>query len=198
MRKIFAICGFAGSGKDTLADFLVENRGYTKLSFASLLKDVVSVLFSWDREMLEGKTEASREWRETVDTWWETKLQIKGLTPRMILQTIGTDVLRNHFNEDIWVIAIERKILQSKYNKIVITDCRFPNEYIMLKELGSKFVCVCRNELPDWGIDFLNRGTKPKNIHESEYLWLNFDFDYIIENVGTVENFKKDILSTFK
>ena len=71
--SIIAICGFQGSGKDTLADILVNNYGYTRVSFAGAVKDVAAVIFSWDREMLEGRTKESREKREEIDEWcWQT------------------------------------------------------------------------------------------------------------------------------
>ena len=99
--KIVAICGFQGSGKDTLASILIEKYGYKKLSFAGAVKDVASVVFSWDRKMLEGDTKESREWREKVDEWWSKKLGLPNLTPRYILQQFGTDLFRNHFHKDI-------------------------------------------------------------------------------------------------
>ena len=42
---IIGLCGFAGSGKGTLADILVENHGFRKISFATKLKDTASVIF---------------------------------------------------------------------------------------------------------------------------------------------------------
>ena len=64
---IIGICGFIGSGKDTAADFLCNLHNFKRLSFASTLKDAVSNVFGWDREMLEGRTQASRDWREQKD-----------------------------------------------------------------------------------------------------------------------------------
>jgi adenylate kinase family enzyme len=71
-RKIIGICGFIGSGKGTVADTLVNEYGYTKLSFADTLKDGVAAVFNWDRKLLEGDTKDSRDWRETPDTFWTT------------------------------------------------------------------------------------------------------------------------------
>ena len=51
-RKIIGICGFIGSGKGTVADTLVNEYGYTKLSFADTLKDGVAAVFNWDRKLL--------------------------------------------------------------------------------------------------------------------------------------------------
>jgi hypothetical protein len=68
--RIVVLQGLIGSGKDSTARYLLQKYGGVKMSFASTLKDVVSVLFDWDRNLLEGDTEESREWRETIDEWW--------------------------------------------------------------------------------------------------------------------------------
>ena len=51
---IIGICGLIGSGKGTVADVLVEQHKFKKISFADKIKDAVSVLFDCDRDMLEG------------------------------------------------------------------------------------------------------------------------------------------------
>lgn len=185
--SLIAICGFQGSGKDTLANILIE-KGYTKVSFAGLLKDVVATIFTWNRDLLEGTTEKSRKWRETVDDWWSTRLNIPNLTPRYVLQQIGTDVFRNHFHPDIWVAAIERKI--SNMSGVVITDCRFPNEIEMIKKLNGSLIHIVRGELPSWfGIDI------PKDIHISELLWTKYKFDKTINNNKDIKHLKSELIN---
>jgi hypothetical protein len=83
---IVGICGFIGSGKDTVADYLVNFHEFRRESFANTLKDAVSSVFGWDRTMLEGRTKAAREWREQVDPWWSKRLDMPKLTPRWVLQ----------------------------------------------------------------------------------------------------------------
>ena len=146
---IIGICGLIGSGKDTAADYLVNFHEFKRESFAASLKDAAAAVFGWDREMLEGRTKASREWREQVDQWWATRLNIPHLTPRWVLQYWGTDVLRGHFHDDIWIASVEHKVQQSRDN-IVITDCRFPNEIKGLKEQGAKIVWIQRGIIPHW------------------------------------------------
>ena len=51
---IVGICGWIGSGKDTIADYLVNVHQFRRDSFASTLKSAVAEVFGWDREMLEG------------------------------------------------------------------------------------------------------------------------------------------------
>ena len=67
---IIGICGLIGSGKGTVSDYLVEEYNFEKISFADKLKDAVSELFGWNRQMLEGDTPGSRQWREEVDTFF--------------------------------------------------------------------------------------------------------------------------------
>ena len=67
---IIGMCGLIGTGKDTVADILVNNYNFKKLSFADKLKDGVATVFSWDRQMLEGTTDESRKWREQKDEFW--------------------------------------------------------------------------------------------------------------------------------
>lgn len=189
---IIAICGLQGSGKDTVGSYLINKYGFTKLSFAGVLKDIVAILFGWDREMLEGSTKESREWREQIDPWWSKKLGIAKLTPRYVLQYFGTDLFRNHFHPDIWVISVERQL--SKYTNCVITDCRFPNEIEMLQSYGAKTIKITRGILPEW-YQLYESGEidKPNGIHPSEYLWIKTKFDYQIENNSTINNLENYI-----
>ena len=57
---LIGIVGLIGSGKDTVAERLVQKHGYIKDSFAKSLKDAVAAMFNWNREMLEGDTKSSR------------------------------------------------------------------------------------------------------------------------------------------
>ena len=53
---LIGLVGLIGSGKDTVAERLVMNHNFRKDSFARSLKDAVSVIFGWDRQLLEGVT----------------------------------------------------------------------------------------------------------------------------------------------
>ena len=189
---IIAICGLQGSGKDTIGSYLINKYGFTKLSFAGVLKDIIAILFGWDREMLEGSSNESRKWREQIDSWWSEKLQIPKLTPRYVLQYFGTDLFRNHFHQDIWVISVERQL--SKYSNCVITDCRFPNEINMLQSNGAKIIKITRGILPEW-YQLYESGKidKPDDIHPSEYLWIKTKFDYQIENNSKINDLENCI-----
>lgn len=192
---IIGICGFIGSGKDTAADYLVNWHEFKRESFAATLKDAVASVFGWDREMLEGRTAHSRAWREENDTWWSNRLGIP-ITPRWILQNWGTNVLRKHFHDDIWIASLENKVRSSK-DSIVISDCRFPNEITGLRAQGAKVIWVQRGVIPHWydiasaanagdrsSIDWLDA----EGIHASEYSWAGTQFDTVIDNNGSIDN----------
>jgi hypothetical protein len=193
---IIGVCGFIGSGKDTIADYLVNFHEFRRESFASTLKDAVSAVFGWDRTMLEGRTKEAREWREQVDPWWAARLDMPTLTPRWVLQYWGTEVCRKAFHDDIWIASLENKLRTSKDN-VVISDCRFPNEISSIKKAGGIIVWVKRGELPDWYNTAVeaNRGSnvainelKMRKIHASETAWVGTDFDAVIDNNGTIDD----------
>lgn len=211
---IVSVTGFIGSGKDTVANYLIENYGYTQLSFAGTVKDVVAVLFGWDRDMLEGKTKESREARNEIDEWWATRLGIPDFCPRKALTLIGTDTLRNHFNDKIWIYSVEKKLSKISDN-VVISDARYQNELNMLKSIGAKSFCIERGQWPEWyesalkynkasdiEKSYLNYSwkhftSKPNvinsNIHSSEYDWIGYKFDHTLWNDKTLEHLYKQI-----
>jgi hypothetical protein len=200
---IIGVCGFIGCGKDTVADYLVNFHEYRRESFADSLKDSVAAVFGWDRTMLEGRTKESREWREQVDKWWAERLDMPTLTPRWVLQYWGTEVCRKTFHDDIWIASIENKLRQSKDN-IVISDVRFPNEIKAIKNLGGKIIWVTRGGLPEWYNDALKaaQGSNPninemkkRNIHSSEWAWVDTDFDHVIANDNSIDDLYTNVKS---
>ena len=186
---IIGICGLIGSGKGTVADILVEQHNYEKLSFADKLKDGVSSVFGWDREMLEGDTDESRKWREEEDKFW-TEETGETVTPRLILQLFGTDCMRNGFYDGIWVSLVKQELLKNKDKNYVIPDVRFENEAKMIRSLGGRICQVRRGPDPLWFRLYKDLGQEPIDIHKSEWAWANVQMDYILANDGTTEDLK--------
>jgi hypothetical protein len=198
---IIGVCGFIGSGKDTIADYLVNFHEFRRDSFAGTLKDAVAAVFNWDRELLEGRTKEAREWREQVDPWWAERLNMPNLTPRLVLQLWGTEVCRKSFHDDIWIASVENKLRNSKDN-IVISDCRFPNEIKSIKAAGGQVVWVKRGPLPTWyhlaktaneGVANSQKMLKDLGIHASETAWVGTEFDAVIDNNGSIEDLYKQV-----
>lgn len=200
---IIGVCGFIGSGKDTIADYLVNFHGFRRESFANSLKDAVAAVFGWDRILLEGRTKQAREWREQVDPWWAERLGMPHLTPRWVLQYWGTEVCRKGFHDDIWIASVENKLRNSQDN-IVISDCRFPNEIKSIKDAGGMVVWVQRGPLPDWYEYALgaNNGILPDQeylkkigIHSSETAWVGTDFDATLGNNSSIDDLYEQVKS---
>jgi len=202
---IVGFVGFIGSGKDTAADYLVNFHGFRRDSFANTLKDAVAAVFGWDRTLLEGRTTESREWRDQIDFWWSNRLG-RQITPRWVLQYWGTEVLRNHFHDDIWIASLENKLRKTKDN-IVISDVRFPNEIEAIHNAKGLVVRVKRGPDPDWYEDALNMNKGPVNlnwaishqkmselkIHASETSWVGGNIDYTILNDTTIDDLFKQL-----
>jgi hypothetical protein len=206
MSQIIGIVGFIGSGKDTVADYLVNFHQFRRESFANSLKAAVSQVFGWDRELLEGRTNQSRIWRETKDEWWSKRLGCD-VTPRWVLQYWGTEVVRKGFHDDMWVASLENRLRSSK-DDIVITDCRFPNEIKAIRSAGGKVVRIKRGPEPEWFNDAksMNKGATRNTswalskhridqlgVHASETAWVGQKFDVVLNNSGTIEELYQQI-----
>ncbi len=196
---IIGICGLIGSGKGTVADVLVD-QGFTKVSFADKLKDGVSTIFGWDRAMLEGDTNESRQWREQRDDFWSAETEME-VTPRLVLQLFGTDCLRNGFHDGVWVSLLKKHMLDNPGN-YVIPDVRFRNEQNMIRELGGEIWRVQRGDIPEWyGCAMLDNTTgsdlmEAYDVHPSEYKWIDMNnkFDVTLYNEGTIEDLRQLVL----
>lgn len=206
---IVGVIGCIGSGKGAVSEYLVNEKGYARLSFADPVKDAGAAIFGWDRGMLQGDTEASRKWREEKDEFWSGVLGYK-FTPRLALQLIGTEVGRNYFHPDIWLASLEMryKTLSAQGVNVVVDDCRFPNEIEFISKLGGKLIVVERGHRDEWWQVAYDQNTgiaeddapkmegKYKHIHPSEWSWISkrtFDISSPIANDGTLEHLKERV-----
>ena len=202
---IIGIVGFIGSGKGTMGDILNEDHYFKKVSFAQGLKDVTSEMFGWKRDLLEGDTEESREFRETPCEYWSAKMG-RPFTPREALQKVGTECGRDIFHKDFWILQLENYINKNfdELDDIVITDVRFPNEIEWIHSKGGIVVEVTRGVNPVWyydlyenvnDYDFRKELMKQFEVHESEWAWIGQKIDFRITNNSTMVKFKKNINS---
>ena len=126
LPQIIGLSGKKQNGKSTTANWLTQHYGYEQVSFGAALKEAVSIIFGFPMDKFEDGV-----WKETVDPFW-------GVTPRHILETVGTRCLRDNFRQDIWVKVVERKLANYKYRRIVLTDVRFPTEVDAIRSWGGE------------------------------------------------------------
>lgn len=166
----FSISGVIGSGKTSISNILVKNE-YKQYAFAGAVKDISAYLFNLDRQMLEGDTSESRILREQI-------IPNTNITPRNILQKVGTEVFRE-FDPDIWLNVIRREM----DGKVIITDARFLNELNFARDNNIKTIRVIRPSL---------KINENQHISETEHTLFR-DYDYIIINDGTLNDLEEKV-----
>ena len=175
---IIGISGYAGTGKDTAGQVLIDKFGFEKASFAAPIKDIVAKQFNIDREMLEGIDSFSRKCREDKD------YGAYGFTPRELLRMIGGFYVQE-ISPTFWCDIVENNYRKSWGKDIVITDVRFPQEIEMIERNGG---FVVRIQRPGFN------GTD----HISERSLCKYPFDTVINNFGSLELFKDQVEQLMK
>jgi hypothetical protein len=157
---IIGITGYKNSGKDTIADYLISKYRYHKITFAGPLKDICKTLFFLSNDQLNNRILK------------EQKIKQYDLSPRQILQKVGTDLFRNHFDQDFWTVHFKTRISILRDNGIhyiVCSDVRFQNELDLIHEMGGIIIRV-------------NRFNTSSDYHESENIDGLKNIDYQINN----------------
>jgi hypothetical protein len=205
---IVGVLGFIGSGKGTVGEILAE-QGFHTISFGSAVKDVAATMFGWERVLLEGDTEFSRQFREQPDAYWSREFGFE-FTPRKALQLLGTQVGRDIFHPNLWVIKAKQQmhtLMSMGMENFVITDVRFPNEMAMIHDEGGILIEVQRGIQPHWmsvaaranrGDSKAGKFMEEQGIHESEWKWIGHEIDYTIDNDRTKEDLKKKVITCLK
>lgn len=175
MPNIIALSGYAQSGKDTVANYLVEQHGYEKVAFADALRECLYVL---NPNVVYKNLEPFPV--QHLLRWFGYEA-LKANSPefRGLLQRLGTEVGRQILGEDTWVDAAFAKI--DPDSKYVISDCRFLNEATTVQAEGGVVLRVHRDQ------------AAPVNLHSSETALDNFAFDGHIFNNATLEDLYADV-----
>lgn len=174
---LIGLSGYARTGKDTAAEYLVDNFGFTRLSFADPMRKALLML---DPMVSCEGTLMPLTVAHEIHGWEE----LKSVAPevRGLLQRLGTEVGRNMFGKNFWVDQAMKEARQ--YEKVVFTDVRFINEADTIINHGGK---VIRIERPGFG---------PINNHISETNMDGYSFSEVISNSGTPEEFKQKLAAS--
>jgi len=166
---LIGVSGKKRSGKDTFANRLTE-EGYKKYSLADPMKEAAKTIFGWSDRHMGG------EKKEKVDSFWD-------VTPREVLQKMGTDMFRDTFGTDIWLKSMERKINTYLPRNVVVPDLRFPNEVAWVRRHGGQVIRIDASER-----------LSNDDEHASETALDEYNgYDYIIPNNGTIREFYDSI-----
>lgn len=210
-KNLLGISAKIGCGKDTFFEILQEKTGaaYENKKFAGNLKIIASILTNIPVEKFEDqdfkKTFLSDDWSYLPKDEIITDgigLMMKKMTVREFLQKLGTEAMRDGLHTNVWVNALfsdYKSIFYKEFGDLskrvsfeemiikrnnfeyhpswCITDMRFPNEYDAIKSKNGIAIRI-------------NRPGVSVNDHPSETALDNFKFDYVINNDGTLEDFK--------
>ena len=180
---LVGICGKAGSGKDTVGDYLVKEYHFKKISLADPIKRLVEDVFVLDKHTVYDRV--ARE--QPLEKW-------PGWTVRKLLQFIGTELFREKIDDAIWVKSLWYRICEDQGNNYVVSDVRFPNELQYFKD------CSLKSNIPFMSIKIVREGCNGivgLKGHASEAY--DLETQYVLENNGTFEHlyYKLDKLFGF-
>ena len=126
LPPVIALTGLAGSGKSTASKHLIEKHGYQLVKFAGPLKDMLRAI---------GLSEAQIE----GNLMEEPCERLQGATPRHAMQTLGCEWGRDCIGPSFWIELWVRRVnlIIAEGGRVVVDDCRFPNEAAEVRKLGG-------------------------------------------------------------
>ncbi len=184
--EIIVLSGYARSGKDTVANILVENEGFTRVAFADKLREMLYALDPWVWKYEKGMKVWSPlqavideyGWDGYKDTWYSEEV-------RRLLQRLGTEAGRKTLWDSIWIDAALTGHPDDA--RLVISDGRFYNEFDAVVARGGYA----------WRVD--RPGVGPANDHLSETEAVDYPrFSLKIVNNGTLEELENTVLHHYR
>lgn len=196
---VYLFCGPAGSGKDTSFQFFkkILQTNYPEFNiqnyaFGDTLKEIVNkttILYTGHNYPVEQMS--SLEYKEQQRH--ENQIYVNGkqqpLVIRVLLQQIGTNILREELGEDIFAECVVKKIKQQfkQSNQIaIITDLRFPNELKCVEK-------YCIEKDHRYFTIYVQRDLKITHQHVSESFYDTLPKDYIINNNGSLDDLSEEL-----
>lgn len=195
--KLLGVCGRKRHGKDTIGEFLWDGWDYTPIAFADPIKRICMDIYGLSYDQCYG----GDEYKEVVDERW-------GLTPRFIMQKVGTEMGRE-VHKETWVRYCFQQIEMAQrgehvllhiperrgffpasesgrnLSQWVITDVRYPDEAISVQGRGGRVLKAVRPSLTGTVVDLHLSETSIDDIRE----------DHLLMNDGTLAQFRDRLLS---
>lgn len=132
--RLIGITGLAHVGKDTFAKYLKKYYNQIEIeSFATPIKQIMINYFGFTKEQVY-----NQELKEVEDAFWN-------ITPRRLMQMIGTEMFRECFRYDVWVKVFEKKFINNSNTFFVLADIRFDNEAKMIVDNGGIVIKINRD-----------------------------------------------------
>lgn len=185
LPMLIGISGYAGSGKDTLADLLAIHHCYRVVHLADGVREALRLL-----NPIVGYPIPDETYEPTTPTWAETvgadgypvaKIGPYGDEIRRLQQVMGTEIGREMFGEDVWVDLLFRTITPGEL--VAIPDMRFPNEFRRIRRANGMVVRISRP------------GVGPANDHSSETALDGLQHDLVIQNDGEPDAMLNNLLA---
>jgi len=164
------IIGFTGkkhSGKTTAVGGLPSK--FISISLADPVREVCKLVFGFTDEELN-----DQRLKETPVARWPH------ISPRQAMQTVGTDMFREHFPE-VWLQVFKRRLKQLANTDVVVPDVRFLNEAETIRSLGGHIIRITRGSLDS------------SDPHPSEVEMDSIEPDVVLENSGSVDDLQTDV-----
>lgn len=182
MSKIIALTGEKGCGKDTTAQILqrlysTDQRNVAPIAFADPIKNVVMHIFG-----LSNIREYDAFKRSVYAS---SDLSLPVASGRHIVREIG--MLMRQYDVNQFVEYVDQQIsADQQLDTIwVITDLRFDNELIHLRNLGAKVVKIKRQMIQSIDTHITERGFDDASC------------DLIIENQTTLSKYEQNVKQVF-
>ena len=206
--ELIGLVGKAGSGKDTVANMLVD-KGYIRVASADTMKDDLCRYLDIPHNEFEQykniplkavHTEHGYHHMDGFDRFGKNRIYGKfafNFSLRRLLQQYGMD-MRDHFGPDYWISRSVKNILDTEEvfveeskKQVVISDIRFQNEWDYVKSMGGRIVLIKgREELTK----------EEQKQHVTEQLATNpsteIEADVIITNNGSLQDLKDKVEAT--
>jgi len=175
---VIGITGYATAGKDSIAHHLKDKHGYTHKAFADTLRNLTADVNPIIGTRLQNDQIVVIRYNDALKEHGYT--EAKQIYPeiRNVLVGLGNGA-RNHIQPNVWLDAV----LPPQYHtlptsqRLVVSDVRYPNEAIRIREIGGVLIYV---ERP---------GVQPANEHEREHI-PKMKPDYTILNNSSLEYLK--------